>query len=77
MKHDGGYSRTRRSDRLGNNPTPEPGADETDHRMLDLRNQEAQGLGTLGFPRGTTQTKRIASPTHSVLQDSRRAEGPR
>jgi len=40
-KHDGGYSRTRRSDILGNNPDPEPGTDETNHYILKRRNQEA------------------------------------
>jgi len=76
-KDDGCYSRTRRNNLLGNNPDPEPGTHEANHCILERRKQEAQGQGTGGLPRRTTQTKRMASPTHSVLQDSRMAEWPR
>jgi len=76
VKHDGGYSRTRRSDILGNNPDPEPRTDEPNNRILQWRDQEAQSEGTGGLPIRTTKTTRIASPTHSVLQDRRVGERP-
>ena len=73
-KHNRGYSRTRRSDLFGNNPAPEPGADETNHCLLKRRNQKAQSQGTRGLPKRTTQTMRMARPTHSIIQDGRMAK---
>jgi len=75
-KHDGGYKRTGRSNLLGNNPDGEPGTDATNHRILKWRDQKAQSQGPGGLPRRTPQTTRMASPTHSVLQESRVAEWP-
>jgi len=75
-KHDSGYSRARRGDILANNTDPKPGTHETNHHITKWRNKEAQGQGTRGLPRRTTQTTRMASPTHSILQDSRVAERP-
>jgi len=75
-KHDGSYSRASRSDTLGNNPDSEPGTDETNYQITKWRNKEAQGQGTRGLPRSTTQTTMMASPTHSILEDSRVAEQP-
>jgi len=74
-KYDGGYSRPRGSNLLGSNPDPEPRTDETNHCILKRRNQEAQGQRTRGLSRRTTQTMRMASPTHSVLQDGRMENG--
>jgi len=73
-KHNGSYSRTRRSYILGNNPDPKPGTDETNHHILKRRDQETQSHRNRGLPRRTALTTRMTSRTHSVLQDSRMAE---
>jgi len=45
-KYNGGDSRTRGYDRLGDNPNPEPRTAETNHHIPKRRDQEAQGQGT-------------------------------
>ena len=45
------------ADLFGNNPNPEPGADETNHCILKGRNQQAQGQETRGLPRRTTKLR--------------------
>jgi len=75
-KHDGDYSSTRSCDILRNNTDPEPETDQTNHHIANWRNQKTQSPGTWGLPRRTTQTTRLASQTHSILQNSGMAERP-
>jgi len=76
-KHNGSYSRTRRNDVLRNNSDPKSRTDEANHRIPKWGIQKVKSQGTRGLPRRGTQTMRLASPAHCILQNSGMARRPR